>query len=200
MPPDSRGLVASVLLMLAPALWPREAQARPANPLAKPVNETQVQAPVDDEACFAPDEPCDIKLVKFVRSAKKSIDVAIFDLNLDQLVHELLLQSRRIPVRFVVDVRQAKASHSLVPMLIRSGARVRIGRQRGIMHNKFLIVDEKRLETGSFNYTNGAAFKNSENQLYLATPAVVSRYRSRFEKLWNEGFSPAAKKFKTPEG
>lgn len=199
MRPDPRALAKGLLVVLALAAaldsetgWAkrRGVTAEIIDAIAKPVNEALVQAPADDEACFAPDEPCDVKLVKFVRSAKKSIDVAIFDLNLDKLVHELLLQSRKIPVRFVVDTRQAKSDHSLVPMLIRSGAQVRIGRQRGIMHNKFLIVDGQRLETGSFNYTNGAAFKNSENQLYLATPAVVARYRARFEKLWSEGARP----------
>lgn len=149
-----------------------------------------VKPPQDLEVCFSPDEPCDAKLVKFLDSAAKSLDVAIFDLTLDQVAHHLLVASKRIPVRIVVDRKQAKAPHSLVPMLIKAGASVRLGRQRGIMHNKFMIVDGRMIETGSFNYTNGAAFKNNENQVYLANPAMVERYRKRFEKLWSEADAP----------
>src|ERR1700722_20739836 len=65
-----------------------------------------VTAPVDGETCFSPDQPCDMKLVKFIESAEKSIEIAIYDINLDQLVHVLLLKSKKIPVRIVVYRRQ----------------------------------------------------------------------------------------------
>jgi hypothetical protein len=98
-------------------------------------SEPDVAAPTDLETCFSPDESCDLKLVKFIRSAQTSIDVAIFDLTLDQVAHELLVASKRIPVRIVADLRQANSAHSLIPMMIKAGAKIRIGRQRGIMHN-----------------------------------------------------------------
>src|SRR5689334_14504435 len=76
--------------------------------MVRKVEETMVAPPKDEEVCFAPDEPCDIKLVKFIDSAQASLDVAIFDINLDQVVHHILVQARKIPVRVVVDQRQAK--------------------------------------------------------------------------------------------
>ncbi len=153
------------------------------------INEALVVPPVANEVCFAPDDPCDIKLTKFVQSAKSSLDIAIFDLNLDKLVHEILVQTKKIQVRILVDRRQAKSDHSLVSLLLKAGAKVKIGHQRGIMHNKFVIVDGKMLETGSFNFTNGAAFKNNENQVYLSTPTIVARYKAQFEKIWSEGIA-----------
>ncbi len=143
-----------------------------------------VKTPVDGETCFSPDEPCDLKLIKFIDSSEKSLDIAIYDITLDQLVHTLLVKSKKIPVRIIVDRKQSKGAHSLVSTLIRAGANVRYGHQRGIMHNKFTIVDEKMIETGSFNYSNHATQSNNENQIYLSSSTVVERYRSRFEKLW----------------
>ena len=158
--------------------------------LTSKIDASLVKAPVDEDVCFSPDELCDVKLVKFIDSAKESIDLAIFDVNLDQVVHHLLVQSRKIPVRIIVDRRQSKGEHSLVKTLIKGGIKVRIGRQRGIMHNKFMIVDGKMLETGSFNYSNGAAENNAENQVYLAKPAILARYKERFEKLWSIAIDP----------
>jgi len=152
--------------------------------LSKAVETALIQPPQDLEICFSPDEPCDIKLTKFIESAQKSLDIAIYDINLDQLVHQILIKSKKIPVRIIADRRQAKGNHSLVPLLIKAGANVRYGHQRGIFHNKFTIVDSAMLEIGSFNYTNHASTSNNENQLYLANPAVLKRYKERFETLW----------------
>src|SRR4051812_11129896 len=56
------------------------------------IETSSIMTPVADEACFAPNEPCDVKLIKFVESAKISLDIAIFDINLESLVHAILLQ------------------------------------------------------------------------------------------------------------
>jgi phosphatidylserine/phosphatidylglycerophosphate/cardiolipin synthase-like enzyme len=170
------------------------------NSSAKPTAEidlSQVAAPVDDEVCFSPEGHCDLKLLKFIQSAQKSIDVAVYDINLDALVHELLAKSKKgVSVRLVVDKRQASEKNSLVATLIKAGGDLKYGHQRGIMHNKFVIVDGHRLETGSFNYTNHASVANNENQIYLSTPAVVERFQKRFADLWEEG--TAATSVRTP--
>ena len=142
--------------------------------------------PHADEVCFSPAEPCDVKLIKFIATAAKSLDVAIYDINLDQLVHGLAVKSKQIKVRIVVDRRQAKGVYSLVGLLERAGVAVRYGHQRGIMHNKFVVRDGSMIETGSFNYTNHASEANNENQVYLATPMVVKRYQRRFDQIWAE--------------
>ncbi|PWU20269.1 MAG: hypothetical protein C5B49_04545 [Bdellovibrio sp.] len=149
--------------------------------------------PQDGEVCFSPDEHCDIKLTKFIESAHTSLDIAIYDINLEQLVHQIILQSKKMPVRVLVDKRQTKERNSLVDLLVKAEVPVRFGHQRGIMHNKFAVVDGKMIETGSFNFTNHATEANSENQIYLSTPAIVGRYQDRFNKIWNDG-KPASLK------
>lgn len=193
-------ILAGALLAPASALVSEDAHARRkkketlaeslASAVSQRIDAALVKAPADEEACYSPDEPCDLKLVKFIDSARASIDVAVFDITHDQIVHHLLLQARKIPVRIVVDRRQSKGEHSLVRTLIKGGANVRIGRQRGVMHNKFTIVDGRMIETGSYNYTNNATENNAENQIYLAKPAIVARYKERFEKLWGLSTAP----------
>ena len=149
------------------------------------------KAPEDLEVCFSPEEHCDRKLVKFIDSAQISLDIAIFDVNLNSLVTLVIQKSKKIPVRMLVDRGQAQTKNSAVPRLIAAGVNVRYGRQHGtgIMHNKFVIVDGKWLETGSFNETNHASFYNNENQIYLSNPKVLDRYKKRFELIWSEGLS-----------
>jgi len=153
----------------------------------KTASDAATPAPKDREVCFSPDEPCDTKLWKFIQSAQKSLDVAVYDITHEKIVHEILVASKKMPVRIVVDRRQSKGQHSLVGLLVKGGANVKLGKQRGIMHHKFTIVDGKRLETGSFNYSVGAYKKNQENQIYLDDAEIVQRYQNQFEKMWREG-------------
>lgn len=158
--------------------------------ITEPLQEALVSPPQDLEVCFSPEEPCDVKLIKFFRQAKTSLDIAIFDLTMDQAAHQILEASKKIRVRIVADRRQAHEQHSLIPLLIKAGVPLRYGHQRGIMHNKFTIVDGKMLETGSFNYTHHARKHNNENQIYIYNPVVVKKYTNRFEKLWSESDQP----------
>jgi phosphatidylserine/phosphatidylglycerophosphate/cardiolipin synthase-like enzyme len=157
---------------------------------ANKAEEVNIAVPKDQETCFSPDEPCDIKLWKFIQTAQKTLDVAIYDLTHPKIAHEIMVASKKIAVRVVADRRQAKGEHSLVPLLIKAGVPVRYGYQRGIMHDKFTVLDGKWIETGSYNYTNNASNKNQENQLYLNNPKIVEQYQKRFEKIWAEAKPP----------
>jgi len=144
--------------------------------------------PQDLETCFSPEEPCDQKLIQFIASARSSLDVAIYDLTHEEIADQLIAASKRITVRIIVDQKQSKERNSLVRNLIRassSGLQIRYGLQRGsgIMHNKFTIVDDKMIETGSFNYTRHATRYNHENQIYLRDPKVIRRFKSYFDEL-----------------
>ena len=153
-------------------------------------NDTNVTAPVDNEVCFSPDKGCDVKLWKFFQSATKSLDIAVYDITHPKLVHEILVASKKIAVRVVVDQRQSKGTHSLVSTLIKGKVPVKFGYQRGIMHHKFTLVDGKRLETGSYNYSDNATFRNQENQIYLSEPTIVKKFQDQFEQMWKEGRAP----------
>jgi phosphatidylserine/phosphatidylglycerophosphate/cardiolipin synthase-like enzyme len=159
---------------------------------ASPAAESSGQHPHDQEVCFSPDEHCDKQFFEFIGSAKESIDMAIYEITLRPLADRLKTLAKKKKVRVVVDGSEAKKSYSSVPLLIEAGVKVRYGRQtgRGIMHDKFTVVDGSMVETGSFNYTNGAVSINQENQIYVATPEVVSRFKERFQKMWESAKRP----------
>jgi phosphatidylserine/phosphatidylglycerophosphate/cardiolipin synthase-like enzyme len=189
--PQLLGVLLVLGLLPAGSAQARE-HHRVAGDLEEAIADQMTKAPEDLEVCFSPDERCDRKIVKFVASAQSSLDIAIYDVNLGSLVDLIIEKSKTIPVRMVVDRRQAKEKASAVPRLIAAGVNIRYGKQRGsgIMHNKFVLVDGKMVETGSFNETNHASFYNNENQIYLANPKIVERYRKRFETLWDNGLKP----------
>jgi phosphatidylserine/phosphatidylglycerophosphate/cardiolipin synthase-like enzyme len=44
------------------------------------------------------------------------------------------------------------------------------------MHVKFIVVDGVAVETGSFNFTKGAAVRNAENVVVLHDPDAAAAY------------------------
>jgi phosphatidylserine/phosphatidylglycerophosphate/cardiolipin synthase-like enzyme len=65
---------------------------------------------------------------------------------------------------------------------------VRLNNNYGSLHHKFVVVDGTTVETGSFNFTKGAAERNAENVIVLRdAPDIAGQYAREWQKLWNEG-------------
>lgn len=180
-------LAFSFLLVLTPDSNARISSKKVILDLAREARELSTTSPKDNETCFAPDEPCSGKLVKFIETAKETLDIAIFEMTDQRVAKAIAEASQKTKVRIVMNPKLYREKNSPCLEILRaSKAELRPGKQKGIMHNKFTIVDGKRMETGSYNYSYGASNANQENQLYLSTPSVVSRYQERFEKMWKE--------------
>ena len=53
----------------------------------------------------------------------------------------------------------------------------------GLMHDKFCIIDNQIVITGSYNWTNNAEFKNDENITIQKDPEQATLYSSEFKGL-----------------
>jgi phosphatidylserine/phosphatidylglycerophosphate/cardiolipin synthase-like enzyme len=137
--------------------------------------------------CFSPEQACDEKLIAFLKSAHTSIDIAIFDLTHPGIAQALIEKAKTVKVRVVADNRQAKGPLSQVSKFIGTQVLVKLGKQRGIMHHKFAVLDSLKLQTGSYNYTIKASMANRENQIYLTDAEVVKKYQEHFESIWKTG-------------
>ena len=180
-------VVAFVFLILPPLAEARRAKHAPVRDDDRESEFALASAPKDNEICFSPDEPCAAKLIKFIQTAKTSIDIAIFEMTNRKIAEAIVEAAKTVKVRMVVNRKLVKDSGPAYEIIKAAGVPIRAGKQKGIMHNKFTIVDGKRMETGSFNYTYAAGNSNQENQFYIGQPAVVERYHERFEKMWREG-------------
>jgi phosphatidylserine/phosphatidylglycerophosphate/cardiolipin synthase-like enzyme len=58
------------------------------------------------------------------------------------------------------------------------------------MHHKTLIIDDRRVATGSYNYSTNAEFDTFENVLFFESyryPDLVQSYIDNFNNIWNTG-------------
>jgi len=140
------------------------------------------------ETCFSPEGHCDKKLIEVMSSAKKTLDVAIYEIEHGGIGSAITAaKNRGVTVRVVADKRESLKKKSQVPVLLKAKVPLKIANVKGIMHNKFCIVDGVILETGSFNYKKNASEANAENQIYITDPGTVKKYQDVFNQLWTDG-------------
>ncbi len=52
------------------------------------------------------------------------------------------------------------------------------------MHNKFVVLDDATVWTGSWNVTVNDTFRNDNNMLRIADARIAQNYTSKFEALF----------------
>lgn len=187
------------LLSVQLACQPNTVSKNPNVALNRGIEDVTTSAPAKkSETCFTPAEACDVKLIQFLKTATKTLDIAIYSITHPEIVRAIIeTHHKGVEVRIVADRIQAFGNSSMVDELHKDGIPIKIGNTgRAIMHHKFAIVDGVGLETGSFNYTRNASFENSENQLYIYDTEVIQSYQKDFETLWSSALQPEPPKAK----
>lgn len=127
-------------------------------------------------------------VVRTIDSARQSIDLAAYSFTSKPIAQALLRAHKRgVQVRAVLDKSQRTERYSSAHFLANVGIPVRIDDRYAIMHNKFMVIDGKTVQTGSFNYTSSAARRNAENVIVLWNdPAAAAAYLKEWQRLWDE--------------
>ena len=143
------------------------------------------------EAAFAPEAGAEALLLKVIGSARQSIRLAGYSFTSPAEVRNLMDAKRRgVDVKVVLDDKgnRGQASVAAMNLIVGAGIPLRVISAYTIHHDKYIVVDGKHTETGSFNYSQAAAKSNSENVLVIwDNPVVAGRYVARWESRWRQG-------------
>jgi phosphatidylserine/phosphatidylglycerophosphate/cardiolipin synthase-like enzyme len=137
------------------------------------------------EAWFSEDEDLTAVITAEFEVAATSLDVAIYTFTSEPLRDALIdAASRGVTVRVVADPWEA--NDTILNSLQGTGVEVRrtSGFGGGIMHNKFAIMDQQAIFTGSFNWTYAADNENDENLLLISDKALAAQYQDVFDGIW----------------
>jgi len=99
-------------------------------------------------------------------------------------------QERGVKVKLYLDKEQVDYQYGQSCFLVQKGINARVSSNKYIMHNKFAIIDNRLLLTGSYNWTFSANNRNDENLMVIDDPEIIARYQNQFEKLWLNKYSP----------
>ena len=135
---------------------------------------------------FTPSNDCENTIITYIDNSQNHIDIAIYSINNNQIVNALKRAHKRgVKIRILTDKLQAASKSSKVVELYKYGINIRVNSKHKIEHNKFAIYDKQSASSGSFNWTNPASTKNSENCIFITNnTSAIDAYLKRFEYLW----------------
>ncbi|MBN1811038.1 MAG: phospholipase [Anaerolineae bacterium] len=134
----------------------------------------------------------DEQLAAVLGYAESSVDVAAYDFDLESVTEALIdAHQRGVKVRFVTD--SDNANEDAVGQLRQAEIPVvEDKRDEGLMHNKFVIIDGEWIWLGSWNLTENGTYRNNNNAVLIASPALAENYTAEFEEMFTGQFGPTS--------
>lgn len=127
--------------------------------------------------CFTPPAGCTKFIANQIDKAEESIYMQAYGMS-DALITTALInaQARGVKVRILLDRSNLKQKFSKLHELQRAKIDVYIDKVPGIAHNKVIIIDKKKVITGSFNFTAAADKRNAENVIIIEDQELAESY------------------------
>lgn len=117
---------------------------------------------------FSPEDGCMDRLIEAVKTAKRSIKFMAFAYTSEALFQAMKERmAAGVVVEGIFESRHAGWTDIKIGPLHAAGAKVRFDENPNAMHHKIIVIDDKLLCTGSFNFSDGADTSNDENLLII---------------------------------
>ncbi len=124
-------------------------------------------------------------LANAIDSAKLSVDVAIYSLSLNSVRNALLnAHDRGVQVRMVMESDNLERTD---PQILKDAGIPILGdRREGLMHNKFIVIDESEVWTGSMNFTDSGTYEDNNVVMRIRSVKIAENFSKEFEEMFND--------------
>jgi phosphatidylserine/phosphatidylglycerophosphate/cardiolipin synthase-like enzyme len=131
--------------------------------------------------CFTPGGQCTHLIGKTILSAKKSVEVQAYSFTSKPIIHALIkAQQKGIDVFVLLDKSNIGMPYAVINALKENHIPFLIDFKPEIAHNKVMIIDNKTVITGSFNFTKAAQHYYAENVLVIHDKGLAEAYHLNF--------------------
>jgi phosphatidylserine/phosphatidylglycerophosphate/cardiolipin synthase-like enzyme len=156
-----------------------------------PANTPQPRLTIDGsnlEIYFSPDDGVEGRIVELIQSAQRSIRFMAFSFTSNKIADALLASAREgVQVSGVVDADQVKSNAGGEYNRLRSsGLDIRLDGNPDSMHHKVIIIDDRIVITGSYNFSANAEKNNDENVLVINNLDIARYYLQEFAKIMGQ--------------
>lgn len=136
--------------------------------------------------------------ISLIDSATKTLDGAFYDIDDAGAVQAFIRAKQRgVRVRLVTETDDMmEKNNPTVPRrsiaaLRAAGIEIRDDKQAGLMHHKFMVVDNLTVWTGSLNLTTSSMFHHNNNSVMVKSPQLAANYNAEFGRMFEQGiFTP----------
>ncbi len=136
------------------------------------------------EIYFSPEYDCLSIIKDNINNAKQTLRFAMFSFTLDEIGEEMFIAGfKGIKIYGIFEKSQNPISNEYY--FLKNFPFIKIKKDCFVknIHDKFLVIDDNIVLTGSFNYTQSAR-KNVETLIVLKDNRIASEYIKRWKHLW----------------
>lgn len=124
-------------------------------------------------------------LVHMIDQARTSLDLAVMGFTRAEVINAVVrAHERGVHVRHVGDARHLLGGTWGYEELEDAGIPTISGNMYSIMHNKFFVIDDRFVITGTGNITPTGFTRNDNNWVLIDDPRVAADFSVEFEQLW----------------
>jgi phosphatidylserine/phosphatidylglycerophosphate/cardiolipin synthase-like enzyme len=142
-----------------------------------------------------------------IASAKETLDIAVYDIDDPGAVAAFIdAHKRGVKVRIITDNDNLKdKENELLPRtaiedLKAAGIPVKDDKRSPFMHHKFMIIDNKTVQTGSLNLTTTSLYQHNNNIIFVNSTQLAANYSAEFNRMFDKGlFGPNPHEIPYPE-
>jgi len=124
-------------------------------------------------------------IIPMVNDATKSVRFLAFSFTDYPLAEAMIKRSKAgVDVAGVFEKVGSEIDAAEFDTLLCAQVPVRQDGNSSFMHNKVIVVDERFVITGSFNFSTNAEESNDENVIIIDNPEIARLYMQDFERVW----------------
>lgn len=125
-------------------------------------------------------------LLAAIKNSVKSFHGAFYDISSMKIADALIAaHNRGIDVKLVTE--NDTFSGGAITKILESGIPIAADTGSGLMHNKFAIIDDSSIFTGSYNTTENCTLKNNNNALLIHSTELAEIYNIEFNEMFDSG-------------
>ena len=134
---------------------------------------------------FSPSDNIEQLILEELKKAKKSIIFMAFSFTSDAIGETLIDKFHQgVKVYGIFEKRGSNSRYSEYVKMKIEGLPVKLDKNRKIMHHKVIVIDEKLVLTGSYNFSKNANKNNEENILFINNKHIATQYIKEFKRLY----------------
>lgn len=135
------------------------------------------------DAVFSPGGGCESRIVQEIAAAEKSVLAQVYLFTSKPISDALIKAKKRgVAVTVILDKSQEKMAYGRWPVMRRGGVQVLFDREHDVANSKIILVDERTVITGSYNFTKAAEEKNAENIVIVQNDEGLARqFKENFD-------------------
>lgn len=147
------------------------------------------------EVCFASENRCTDRIVATLAGSTQSIRFLAFSFTSTPIYQAMIdRRANGVSVSGVFETTGSNTQFSAYGKLKKDGVEVYTDGNPYVMHHKVIIIDDRIVIFGSFNFSDNANTQNDENLLIIDNPDIARAFKAEYDRIVAVAKNPPKKK------